>query len=135
MQLTTKDHPTNTSLITDTLTVEKQLSRALAEQLLQPVGVIIDYSQRYQHWNYLVGYPVNLDGSRIDISTTRFSVDQAEGYFDDIFVALFDQSDTKPPGGEMIQFSYGATDAPFIGWVEQYNLPGCLIDRKQQCIE
>jgi len=117
---------------TETLNAEQQIESELSTLFKRPIKIYIDNHKAYRNWRFLVGYPVNPDGSRIEIEGTPFQVDYQEGYFDDLFLALT----RMQPGSEtdgLIRFSYGATDAPFIGWAEEYDLPMCLFSFDQPC--
>lgn len=114
------------------VSVERQLQYKLSDLLDRPIALKINLKRSYQEWNFWAGHPLNPGGSRVDIGTTPYSGDYDEGVFDDVFTALskVDQSN----GAEvLLHFDYGATDAPFISWAEQRDLPLCLFSRTQQC--
>lgn len=114
------------------LTIEQQIESRLTALLERPVDLEIKYQKTYKQWTFWAGHPLNPDGSHIDIENTPFSADYAEGYFDDVFMAL-SQSTTNSGADKLVHFDYGATDAPFVSWAEQYNLSLCLFSQAQQC--
>lgn len=121
---TEKDEPN------EHLTPLERMSEELTMELGIPVVVTVQQHQVYNEWHYYVGYPVHKEGSRIDINLTRYKNDYQEGYFDDVFMALFRVEDDQQ---KLVRHSYGATDAPFVGWAETYNLPLCFFNEKNEC--
>jgi hypothetical protein len=118
--------------VVSSLTAQQQIEQMLSEQLNQAVAIHIEFQREYKGWTFWVGHPLNVDGSRIDISGTPFSVDYAEGFFDDVFTAL-SKKDAVAKGVDLVKFNYGSTDAAFISWAEEYNLPLCLFSQEQKC--
>lgn len=114
------------------MSAEQQIAMMLSEELGLPVRVVIEGRYQYEEWHYIFGYPVSSDGSRVDISQTVFRQDYEEGYFDDVFMALLRTEEANSPP-VLVKFSYGATDAPFVSWAEEYDLPMCLFTDQQKC--
>ncbi len=100
----------------------------ISEYLQMPITLQLDASNTYQNWAYLSGFPLTLEGNPIDYRLTPLSKDFEEGFVDDNFAALVRFAEDGSNGWELVELSVGATDAPFIGWLEQYSLPASLIE-------
>ena len=90
------------------------------------VTLSIETLRQDNQWAFLAGIPLSSTGDRIDYSKTRFKNDIREGYFDDGFVALA-KKNNESGNWAVATLSLGATDAPFIDWPEQYQVPKKLI--------
>ncbi len=100
---------------------ESEIISKLSQALGQEVQLVIKKRNEFENWLFLVGYPVNPDGSRIDYTQTPYADDWSEGYFDDVFFGLF-QFDPSIAQYRLKELEFGATDAPFIDWQEKYRL-------------
>ena len=112
--------------------LELEIESRLSAQLGQLVTFRVDFEKTVDAWRFLTGHPISPSGQRIDIANTPFSDDYAEGYFDDQFIALV-RRDSDSDTGQLIEFDYGATDAPFIDWAETHDIPLCLFSTQSDC--
>lgn len=99
----------------------------ISEYLKMPITLQLETANTYQNWAYLSGVPLTLEGSTIDYRLTPLAKDFAEGFVDDNFAALVRYAADGSNGWKLVELSVGATDAPFVGWLEQYGLPASLI--------
>lgn len=107
-------------------TPELAARAAISARLEMPVSLKIEVSSRHPGWAFLAGQPLTTRGLPIDYSHTRYAKDLAEGFFDDNFAALLQQSDTVGTWSTA-ELSLGATDAPFVAWPARYGLPMSLV--------
>ena len=102
-------------------------TKVISEYLQMPVTLLSEISNTYKDWAFLSGIPLTSEGEAIDYSRTSLAEDFVEGFVDDNFAALVRYSPDDGAGWHVVEFSVGATDAPFISWLEQYDLPFELI--------
>lgn len=86
----------------------------------RPVGLMIHHRKRVDDWAYILGAPLELDGTPLDYDSTPYAAQSAEGMVDDVLMALARRSGQ---GWELVEFSIGATDAPFFDWSDAYGIP------------
>ncbi|MEM6985061.1 MAG: hypothetical protein AAF499_00860 [Pseudomonadota bacterium] len=114
------------------VSVKLEIESRLSAQLEQAVTFRVDFEKTVDAFQFLTGHPISPSGQRIDIANTPFSDDYAEGYFDDQFIALV-RRDSGSDSDQLIEFDYGATDAPFIDWAETHGVPMCLFSTQSDC--
>jgi hypothetical protein len=100
----------------------------ISEYLKMPITLQLETSSKYQNWAYLSGFPLTLEGNHIDYRLTPLAKDFEEGFVDDNFAALVRYIADGSAEWQLVELSVGATDAPFVGWLEQYGLPASLIE-------
>lgn len=100
---------------------------AIAKELDMDVSLKVETLRQNGEWAFLAGLPLTADGRRIDYSQTKFADDVREGYFDDGFVALARRARKDADNWVLVTLSLGATDAPFVGWPEEFGVPKALV--------
>ena len=108
------------------------VQEAIASRLGMPVMLDVQLARRHQDWMFLAGRPLSADGRPIDYTRTPYAQDLAEGVFDDNFSALVRRHGQDGRGWQVVELSLGATDAPFIDWLERHGLPLDLASRGGQ---
>ena len=103
----------------------------LSQDLDQRVIAELSTSNTDGIWTFLVGRPTSADGEDIEYSKTQYADDWAEGYFDDVFVALV--KSVKSVSGvndtlyTLVAYDLGSTDASFVDWPELYGVSADLV--------
>jgi hypothetical protein len=100
---------------------------AIEKELDMAVSLKVETFRQNDEWAFLAGLPLTADGNRIDYSQTKFADDVREGYFDDGFVALTRRARKGVDDWSLVALSLGATDAPFVGWPEEFGVPKALV--------
>ena len=100
---------------------------AIAKELDMEVSLKVETFRQNDEWAFLAGLPLTAEGEPIDYSQTKFADDVREGYFDDGFVALAKRARKGVDDWALVTLSLGATDAPFVGWPEQFGVPKELV--------
>lgn len=75
-------------------------------------------------WVLIAARPVNLDGSAVDYTKTKYyekNKEWMDDAFDDQVVALLHLKDGK---WEVVEFSIGATDYSGQAWLEEHKIDG-----------
>jgi hypothetical protein len=96
------------------------LAKAASMELGRAVNVHITHQRRLDNWLFVVGAPRELNGEPLDYASTRLADQAASGLLDDVFMALARRSDGQ---WQLLEFSLGATDAPFFDWSERFGIP------------
>jgi hypothetical protein len=115
--------PPTVSVAPSAETPRAAVQQAVASRLGLPVHLQVTIERAYADWVFLAGRPLTADREPIDYLVTTYARDMAAGYLDDNFSALTRRRPTAEGGWDLIELSIGATDAPFIGWFERYDLP------------
>ena len=101
------------------------LEKKTTEELGRPVTVVIKRHRQIEDWVFLVGAPRELNGTPVDYASTLYAPFLEQGNLDDVLLALVHRSGEK---WELLGFSLGATDAPFIDWGEKFGVPLAIFD-------
>ncbi len=96
------------------------LETKVSEQLGRPLKVLIQQRRQLHNWMFLIGTVWELNGEPIDYQTTRLAKQGNEGMIDEVLLGLVQKSDDA---WVLLAFSFGSTDAPFIDWSEQFQIP------------
>lgn len=102
-----------------------EVARLISSDLDIPVAINVFSYRRADDWIFMTGNPTDEAGEKIDYTKIHYENDWSEGYFDDVFLALFRlDNETKPTNTyDLVEFSFGATDAPFLDWKTKHALP------------
>jgi hypothetical protein len=84
----------------------------------------VTWSREAGGWTMACGLPLMVNGDPVDYARSRLAEFAEEGLVDDSFCALFEAT---AEGLVFREFDIGSTDAPFLGWMEIYDLPASLI--------
>lgn len=95
------------------------------DELGRPVTVVIKRHRQMEDWVFLVGAPRELNGAPVDYASTLYASFLEQGILDDVLLALVHRSGEKL---ELLGFSLGATDAPFIDWAKKFGVPLEIFD-------
>ena len=104
--------------------LQMTLDAALSQVLTTPVSGQVDWFRRADHWTLVCGTPIGAMGVAVDYARTPLAEDAAAGMIDDQFCALFEHGDNGPA---LQALDVGSTDAPLIGWMEEFGLPASLL--------
>lgn len=110
-----------------TTTAYEAVQTAIARELEMAVSLQVETFRQNDEWTFLAGLPLTAAGKTIDYSQTKFADDVVEGFFDDGFVALLQRKTKGVDDWALVALSLGATDAPFVGWPEQFGVPTELV--------
>lgn len=95
---------------------------AIQGQLGFPVTLDVGLEKRHEQWAFLVGQPRDGRGKNVDYSRTEYALAFEQGEFEDQFTALSRQL-PDGSGWAVVELSIGNTDAQFLNWFEDRNLP------------
>ena len=96
------------------------LVRMVSEKLGRPLKVLIQRRRQLDDWMFVVGTVRELNGEPVNYQTTLLAREWEEGMLDEVLLGLVQQSEA---GWALLAFSFGATDAPFIDWSDQFQIP------------
>ncbi|WP_395644568.1 hypothetical protein [Terricaulis sp.] len=105
--------------------LDTALSASLAVDLGQPVQLRIDHARVDGDWAWVIAEPFKPGGlALIDWSTTHYAEQASLGMMDGgTTYALLQRLDGV---WTVKQFVVGPTDAPWVGWAQQYGAPASL---------
>ena len=130
--LTNPQHESNQLALTTT-DPASEVARLISTDLGFPVSVNVVNYRNSDDWIFMSGNPTDEAGGRIDYTETHYASDWREGFFDDVFMALFriDNNSGSEKIYDLIEFSLGATDAPFLDWKIKHALPNELFQSEK----
>jgi hypothetical protein len=102
--------------------INDALRGAVEKELKKPVIFRIDVLNVMNGWAFLRGIPLEKSGKRMDYRGTPYQELIDAGMFDDWICALLNK-EGNGTRWRVVVYALGATDVPFIGWVERYHAP------------
>lgn len=108
--------------------LQQLLENKATEELGRPVTVVLKRHRQMEDWVFLVGAPRELNGGPVDYASTLYASFLEQGILDDVLIALVHRSGEKL---ELLGFSLGATDVPFIDWAEKFGVPLAIFDNER----
>ena len=102
--------------------INNTLRGAVEKELKKPVIFKIDVLKVRNGWAFLRGIPLEKSGKRMDYRGTSYQKLINAGMFDDWICALL-RKERNGTRWRVVVYALGATDVPFVGWVERYHAP------------
>ncbi len=102
--------------------IDNTLRGAVEKELKKPVIFKIDVLKVRNGWAFLRGIPLEKSGKRMDYRGTSYQKLINAGMFDDWICALL-RKERNGARWRVVVYALGATDVPFVGWVERYHAP------------
>lgn len=103
--------------------INSTLRKVVEKELKKPVIFRIDALKLSNRWAFFRGTVLEKSGKPIDYRGTPYQELIDAGTFDDWICALFRKKGNQ---WQLVTHVIGATDVPFIDWVDRYGAPSSI---------